>query len=841
MVAHVGPRMLWGGDAVPVFNVPQLLRDVLTQSLPWRTLGVVYMPQLSVVLISGGLRTFFESLLPFVSKPMRLAIAWHASSTLLFLASLAFIYYASSSLFEQSERRKQLAAFTVAALFFAFNPWSTIDTFKSYLGATSLQSSLFVALIGFFMRAARALAGGPRLGRLDVLVALAASSMLYMQSPSSAARGIAEIGLLATALAAITLPLLIRGKRMERIFIYVSTVAAATVPALVAAAFIPLLGYTRPLTARVESVWGGATPPEKFLWPSYATPLTAIEGMNTWIAFSEYMPYGSLYHAGLLAALMMLWPLASVAAALLLASRSQKPGEKATVYFLSTLYVIAVAWGAALNGLFISLKALIVEAFPVIVKVLYWGITIKYVRVAYILLAAYVAAMLVSRGMRNLAIVITIMLLATSLPIFTGNVFGQYYNETIKGVLLSDDYFVLRELPVEFYEHILVTPATGVYMQTQWGYMGSSGWYRSLNTATLVEPLAPYIQYTSWSHLYKLLSTPCITAQTVFDKGRTLRVGGVYINKSLVTLSPDGAATKSLVVTVRGVGRITVELGGNLVLKPGDTVGFIVSRLGSRVNTSDTAISAELVIRGTSGFSESIRALMPKDMDTMWRVIVVNDTTALERVTLWLKSIGGPEEVLVTLTAGPPQRICSEWISLSQSLAIRYVVLDRSIVSKQYTAAYYATLERLLNKTLQPIYRGKWLTIYHTGWPTKPASLYTSSCSPSSLEVISAKPANVTLQVEERCRPMVVFPLLNVVYDTRVFETRGMESSVCNALLCGSLEDSVASLVYTRRFSLVYTAYALYMLVPLLLLTVLALYTIRRGGSPTPGKPGAGA
>lgn len=520
---YIDWKFLWGGDQIPLINLDDLIKSIFTMEAIWKNLGIVFIPQMSLLLTNYVLQKIITIVIGAHSLSNNV-VGW-ISETILLLIGLALLYYTVSA-FSHRNRIHKYIMFLLVTLFFIFNPWSTIDTFKSYFRQTSIIEIFWFIIISYYLYLIKHFYIKKKIKIYKILFIISITMIYYQYSPTSLIRGLilTSLFVIMYVIIIILIAFIEKESYKTKYFILLSLI-----PILLNMPLIYIyyeFGYIHTLEKRITSLWGSKTPPAKVLYPPYANAVYSFIGTNNWIAHSTYMPYHSIYERGLLAGLMLLWPIIGLGGALILALKVIYRKETTIqnrilgiqILYLLLIAIICLTWGAALNSFFPSLKYAIIRILPSLPEALPWGISIRCLRFIYIVLASYVIGYYISELLNRekskvllfLPILFTILLLFTALPIFKGYVFSQYYNNSIRGFYLPDSYAIVEKLRVNFYEHILLLPKTSTYAKTNWGWQGSVAWYHRLNNGILSRALAPYSQYTNWGDIYKNLSVPCI-------------------------------------------------------------------------------------------------------------------------------------------------------------------------------------------------------------------------------------------------------------------------------------------------------------------------------------------
>ena len=762
---YVGWRFLWGGDQVPVLNKEALLRDVFTYALPWRDMGIIDVPQLGMVIVNYAAEKFFEAVTG--QHPIPYNVPGWLANTLLYALGLLIVWYVSS-VYGFRGPRVRLAVFLALALMVSYNPWSTIDTFKSYLGSTSFQAMLSLALFAYYISLVRYAAEGRPPPLWEAALAAAAVAVAA-SSPSGSARAVAST-LLATLLASpFVLAARPPGRRggPRRLLLYVAA------PLVLAAAVFSLYtasGYLEALTARVHEQLG-TRPLQAVLHPRYAEPVYALAAWTSWIAHSPYMPYHELYEHGVLALLLYAWPLAALTPALLLLAARREPSRARRLQLLLLLVYVAVftAWSTAGNEPLSWLKTMLLTRAPLLLKVYPPGIGSMYVKISYMFLIGYLVGRIVEelQGLRGPAAASLLLaaLISTALPIFNGSVFGQYFNQEIKGFMVPEEYRLLENLETRFYEHILLLPATDTYASTSWGWQGAVTWYHYLNPAILVKSIAAYSQYTPWATLYRNLTSPCITLDEPrplpgLAEAKPVVQGGeatVTTSNNTVTIHVHSAAGNKLAVVLALPAPVDISAasyiafkaclrgGANAAVKP---YIYLVSGRVAGVHILPElrpGECAEKVYRvGVPDKPWPASMYMPERVNA---VIV-----ELRGEPRQLKGLDLSLEVMVSNSTG----LCRSYLELLRLVNVKYVVVDKTLHGRGLSQA----LLDALRHSLKQIFNGTVLEVYAVDAASSPIQGVDAR-----VEALLASPTRVEVTAEplhggaaELCAPLLNLP-----------------------------------------------------------------------------------
>ncbi len=755
---YVDWRFLWGGDQVPLLNFDKFMESVYKLELPWRYLGVLFIPQQSLVMLGGAL----TKLLSLGIQGLESNVPGWITNSILFLLGLIVLWYAFSA-FEFKNPLHQYVGFALLALFYTFNPWSTIDTFKSYLDVTSIVNAFFFALTSYYLivlkYAIKSDRGLPSTS--DMLISAAIAATLASISPASAVR----LFIYTIVLAVITAVTTILVKKRSLL-----TIAVMFLPTIIVSLvllFFMCSGYIVPLEGRVLALWDSLNPPKSALYPSYASIINDFIGMNTWVAHSGYMPYHELYEKGVIAGLMLLWPLISLGGALLLSvKRLVGYVSRAQISALLLMSMFLLAWGTALNEPFGLLKNMIVSRVPIIVKAFPWSYSIAFIGYVYLMLVSYVLSFLILETLKHIkdnighnnytktaktlvhifgVLTVSACLLATALPIFNGQVFGQYFNENIKGFNIPKDYNYVKDINTRFYEHILLLPETPTYTSTRWGWQGSIAWYYNLNPAILTYTSAPYIEYTNWSRLYSELVHPSLRLEgNPVNIVKYVDVRRVSAWNSRIIKAEHLPNGYILIVTTLG----TEDNHTDIILpfsKQLDISGY--KWLQIRLNISGPPITISpwvFIYSGEFGGAHIFPSTeLPANITKVYVVGLPDepwpaskyDPRYLTGLTIRINlapSVVKSEVILkiyLKVNVGNNATLCKEFMNLLELLNVRYIVMDRYLSTYN---TFYQQLEEVLSNSFKVVYNGSGIKVYEV-----------DSINSQPLHIISPKNADV--------------------------------------------------------------------------------------------------
>jgi hypothetical protein len=865
---YIDWRLLWGGDQIPLFNFNDFASSIFSLSYLWKNLGIAFAPQLSLIFIQCGLVEIISFL---TMNRFSIAVYSWVADTLLFFISALLLYYVVASFDIQSLGHKMLM-YVFLLLFFTFNPWSTIDTFKSYLGSTSILASLQFIIFSYYLRLLKHLAT-LRLPSKNEIIAI---SMIAIILSTTSVSSTIRIGAL---LFVFGLVLIIYASLYLRIWKWKSRVTIRPFK-IFFLTFLPfvifvisfiiymILGYYEPLARRVEMKnWRTAGAP---------SIVESFEAMSIWIASSEYMPYHDIYQRGGIAALMLLWPLISLGLPLLMISISSpsRRGISNTnslqMIFSLTLALIALAWGTAFNPPFSLVKETLIKIIPLIVVIIPWSSSITVLGFIYIVLASYALSSIMVAGcskidhlnrrrgsIRSVAMVIlAIALLVTALPIFDGRVFGQYFNSSIKGFNVPNDYWYLKRLKTEYYEHVLLLPQVSTYASTSWGWQGSVSWYHTLNYAILIPNPASYIEYTEWSKIYGELTCSCIQA----EGGENL-LNYVNLNKlsawsaiiQYVNSLKNGSINFTLVIP-RETDHVDIvmPLVCTLNISNYNVVSIKITFLEPQGlylrpwffmysgNYGGAHILPEVIVPKTVektytvGFPDKPWPSSRYDPSGLSGFMLRINLSKVDNTVFPLKISLVFDAVIISSRA----KICSSWVKLLELMNVRYIVIDRTL---DMYSKYYELMEGAINDRFPLIYNGSNLKIYEV--PVHAQPIHVVSDGNITIEYLEKKPYDIllTLRSQNVSSSILILPIPHFGslpnpfkvsvenVDGKQFEPIEVNYNGLNGYLVTfpvTGNPLYVKITYRTTYTAVLILYLAYMLLPLVVLTIIALRRI---------------
>jgi len=883
---YVDNKFLWGGDQVPILNFDQFIGSLFSLSLPWRNLGILFIPQLTLVMLSQSITKLVIIILHI--PPLESNISGWVTNSVLFFLSQIILWYALS-VFPFKNNVHKYSTFLILTLFFAFNPWSTIDTFKSYLGSTSLQSVLLFVLMLYYV-------GVPALTIMNrtyyitppILFASAIALILATISPSSAVRILLLIGIFSIfSIMTIVIFHVTKIKRLFRKRNLVRLIGVIFLPLItvvISLLFFVIAGYIIPLKHRVIALWGSLHPPKNYLYPSWATIIESFIGMNTWIAHSAYMPYHGLYEKGFIAALMLTWPLVSLSGTLLLLLHVihrkiyiSKNDMVLSIQLITLLLmmIIFLAWGTALHSPLDFVKNTIVSYIPIIVKAFPWSYSIL-IKFNYIFLTSYILGFIstyiykelkelncknifniitskdLSKWLRkkikfiisiSFVLVVIILTILTTLPIFNGEVFRQYYDPNIKGFIIPRNYEHIMDLNANFYEHAILLPWTPTYASTSWGWQGSISWYHYLNLAILTHTYFPYSQYTNWTRIYSKLSYPSFRLRKIdmnLINYANLTHMHIY-NGIIIATKRTNNGYLHLLISLQNKDKHTdIIIPFNKIL---DIAKYPWLEIDLNISGSNISLQPWVfILSGEYGGAHVFPPVKPPaDLSKIYAVGLPDKPWPASKyepnhITGFIIRIIPMQKIKqnivlninIKIIIGDQVSICEEYLELLKELNIKYIILDQYLNTFN---KYYKNLEKVLDENFRLIYEDNRIKIYEVYSKLSPLTVIEPRNA--RVEYISLTPTYIKALIkykESVNKSLLVIPILHITgilnpFQVNILTTNGklVKSKFINyqGLLGIKIDlhnasEIILNLQYKQEFLSLYIGWIIIDLAPIL-------------------------
>jgi hypothetical protein len=668
------------------------------------------------------------------------------------LLNMAALFYFLATLFR--EWKDGILPYIVAGILYAFNMFALYNTFKSVIGLADVAVAGLLLFLAQAIKLYRYVVGQSEFSKWDGILMGVGVALSSRVPPNSfrilLAEGIIVAGLLAWALIEGTIrrPHYVR-QAFKRFLI--------ELPLISITALVGMLYWEIPFFSsfkeNIETAFYviPAHRTTSIHSAPYASLVNTFRVLGVWAFPTAYCPYhGLYYHVPLITITSFIWPTAALGLSILLAEKKRRPLVLALILFS----LLIISWDTAdnppvgpLNKLVTSVLPLSLAFFPT------FCLSGTFLPLIYVVLTTF-AIVRVSEVSHNLGkremvnirgkifksafpLLLIITLLIPSIPFFNGSALGQYFDPSIKGIWVPEEYFKAREIALQNQGVILLWPSLTTYVQTSWGYQGTNYFYNSFFSPLKVITIDFFGWYATYvptkRSLYTNLTRPPI-------KTGELRDITSLLNKEKISVwgTKYERFKGSVRMLVNNTDRIdigipfrsTIDISNYtfLVLELSFNPSFFMERLAKSNNFWIGVGSAEGVvgwyILGSTSNTYSISdegisvSMLIGFPDKPWAASYYNPSNVTGVIIrLITRDIKEPVEVNFSFksikVAFSDVDHCI--ISLWKNFGVKYVLLDKSIVggAQSVYEPYYSSLSLLTkNGVLRPVLIGKNVELY---------------------------------------------------------------------------------------------------------------------------------
>ncbi len=654
------------------------------------------------------------------------------------------------------EWREKVALYVIASILYAFNMFSVYNTFKSIVGLASINIAGLLLFLAQIIRFYRYMNSSYNFAKLDCFLmgfGIAVSSAV----PPNSFRILLMEGLIVIALLSLTLikrtvkraPAL-SVNNINKVITKLALVASVAVLGMLYWEVPFFLSFKESIeTALYAAETHGLT---SFPHAPYASLINTFRIFGVWAFPTGYCPYHNLYFQDpLITITSFMWPVTALGLSTLLASRDQR----SKILSLVVLSLLVISWDTAdnppvgpMNKLIASLTPVLVAFFPT------YFLSGTLLPILYITLSTYVIARVlellsdfkkkVSSHPRRIptaavtAILLMAVLLIPDMPFFTGESLGQYFDPSIRGIWIPQDYFEARNILSNAKGKVLILPSLTTYVQTSWGYQGSSYFYYVFfERNSPIVPQNPIFRtggYTLYnpkaSSLYFSLTTPPLQANT-----SSIDVMGLDYDKITVWGAKYVQTAGNLTIYNAEAGHIDISIP---TLHPYDATPYQFFVLKIRLYPAEPSLidSGKLWIGisspGTIGWyilgstsntyfvndSEVTISMRIGSPDKPWPASTY-DPSNITGIILRIRTDGLPprfQKLTLSISLGLAHpTINRSQLDLWTSYGIEYLLIDKSIVqgSAVDPLMYNNAINMLISSGfLRPVYIGRYIELY---------------------------------------------------------------------------------------------------------------------------------
>jgi hypothetical protein len=433
-----------------------------------------------------------------------------------FLASLSSvsIYYFALTIFNKNDN-KSLIGLT-SAILFLFNPWMILDTYKSMIFTElSIAHTGFVLFLKFLIMSFQT-------GKIKYFAYSGFGSFLMLSVPGTSAYRM--ICFASAGLCTIMIYYSLYGISKLHARKIIEGIIVLTSLAFIVNSYW-IIPFIQNSSAYVSFTAGFQVNP---LFNSYSTLPNTLRLMNAWGFYCGYAPYAVLYMENpFLILLTFSWPIFVFAS--LFSSKAIENKNVACLYLVTVITTLFACGPNLLGPIYLELiYSSIGSLYPF--KPLYstGHITAHVLTLEYVLLAGFSLSLVYSKLMDShimdkvelkkkvaavgIVFLIISILVASSWPIFAGEVMRNWYKPDQYGVRIPQYYWQANtyiKTTMGPNSRALLLPPTYSYIGTSWGYQGSSQFYNLFINAPLITGNEIAYGITSDTKLYDQVYSMC--------------------------------------------------------------------------------------------------------------------------------------------------------------------------------------------------------------------------------------------------------------------------------------------------------------------------------------------
>jgi len=492
ILAYTRGKLLVGGDLVGIYSLSEL---------SWHPTANNLIPAICVGASGGNFYVGFY-------------VAMFIGSVIVTLA-LQSLYLETLRGIDQLKLAR--VGFALIPLLYLSNPTTVTDTFKTLDSSVLVQNAGVCLFLVGLLRLTWRSSSGVR-GIAPAALSCVLGTALATEEFPLSFRILALFVLLTVLFSVVSL--LRHGTGHRRLVVLGGLVAFASVLLGFAVDFVtalPLYRAALPGGLSSASQIAGAFSGSSSL-NTFGSLTSTFRLLDTWGFWSGFVPYHTLYVANpTIVLLSFLWPVFALCTPLLLREKSR---DNSLLTILVALALAAIAWEsgssgpfAPINGAFAKLVPTAAELFPP------YFLSINLLSKLFPVLVAYSIAWIshswrvpprlmsgahmITRkswgakwsrslglgGTRpqlpgsphpwrgSIAVAIAVGLMATAYPTWSGLSESQYFDQSVKGIVIPADYETTRTILVRSDGSAVLFPGLTTYIQTSWNYQGSQAFY----------------------------------------------------------------------------------------------------------------------------------------------------------------------------------------------------------------------------------------------------------------------------------------------------------------------------------------------------------------------------
>lgn len=473
--------------------------------------------------------------------------------------------------------------------------------------------------------------------------------------------------------------------------------------------------------------------------------------------FSESPYYLSYLQNPIIVMLSYIWPILALAVAY---HYSMKDNIK-RMYPIFILIIAMILWETGANPPIGTLYILLVNASPLIVQIFPPGFLMGHFIVPfYVVFASYSIYRLyidvrdkvyssrsvdkrtslnrrfrtVKTHLSKARMIIPVLVLVVFLsaiivsayPIFNGQAEGEFFNNSAKGTFIPNEYPEVKNIISQSLGNMLILPGMNTYIQTSWDYQGTSFFYNAYFANDPVFTMGSFGDYSSFNGSFMSLYTNMTSPLSYSSLVSPIAIDYNY-SSSFVWGANSTVSHHNLLINSSKSKTIDFFFASNLVnvsaypylqlsmsVKPADFFTEAVNHGGVSVGISSPGVIGWFYLNAMNTHRENNSSnftitlpMSPPDYGQYTPSHIGNFNVQMP---------GGPAlNVSFPTLGGLNYSLSSNWINLVQKYNIKYLLLDKSLVSGTIETYNYTNRSLLLlqaDHIVSSIYSSGYLKLF---------------------------------------------------------------------------------------------------------------------------------
>ena len=214
---------------------------------------------------------------------------------------------------------------------------------------------------------------------------------------------------------------------------------------------------------------------------------------SAWTRYTRFCPYCQKYIESPYMAIYLLF-LGSIIFIPLILKKMKDP----VLVYAFTVILVIVAYNNGIGEKYLPslIYAILPPSSNVVETMLRYAYIILFSFSIYAIIRCLSNIVKQETIINTIFIIFIIVILLTGMrPALSGLTFSQYFNESIKGIHIPNEYIEIKQYLIKHMhsnDSVIVLPPTSTYIKTKWGYQGTQQWYKAFFYPIKVITLGQY-------------------------------------------------------------------------------------------------------------------------------------------------------------------------------------------------------------------------------------------------------------------------------------------------------------------------------------------------------------